>query len=147
MEIATVEKLNSIEKKLLNLPQVDCPVRHHFGPGLYIREVTLPTGAIVMGHAHKSDNMNIMLKGKMLLLGIDGSVKELVAPQTFVNPPGRKVAYILEEVIWQNVHATEETNLEILEDMFVEKSQVWLEHQELSAILEKHNIQQIPEEV
>ena len=33
-----------LEKEMLEMPQADCPVAHHFGPGIYIREVTLPAG-------------------------------------------------------------------------------------------------------
>ena len=35
-------KIEKVESHLLDLPQVECPVVHHFGPGIYIREVTLP---------------------------------------------------------------------------------------------------------
>ena len=34
-----VEKL---EAAFLEQEQADCPVQHHFGPGVYIREVVLP---------------------------------------------------------------------------------------------------------
>lgn len=132
--------IDEVEKKLLSMPQVDCPIKHHFGPGLYIREVLMPAGAIVIGHAHKKENMNIMLQGKMLLLELDGNVKELTAPQTFVNGPGRKVAYIIEDVIWQNVHATEETDLEKLEDMFIEKSPAWIEANDIAKLKESFSL-------
>jgi hypothetical protein len=39
---------------------------------------------------------------------------------TFIGKPGRKVAYILETVVFQNVYATEETDIEKLENMFIE---------------------------
>ena len=128
--------LDEIEKRLLSpeLTQVECKVEHFFGPGLYIRQVTLPAGLIVMGHAHKQDNMNIMIKGKLLLLRDDGEVATLEAPQTFVNGPGRKVAYVIEETVWQNVHATEETDLDRLEDMYIQKSQAWLEADEIKRL-------------
>jgi hypothetical protein len=39
---------------------------------------------------------------------------------TFVGKPGRKVAYIIETVVFQNIYATDETDIEKLENMFVE---------------------------
>ena len=50
----------------------------------------------------------------------DGEVVELVAPMTFVGKPGRKIAHIIETVVFQNIFATDETDIEKLELMFVE---------------------------
>jgi hypothetical protein len=36
--------VDEAEKEMLKLPQVDCPVVHHFGPNLCIREVFIPKG-------------------------------------------------------------------------------------------------------
>lgn len=93
-----------------------CPVVHHFGPGVYIREVTLPAGALVVGKTHRHAHMNLMLRGKLELHDeATGAIRVLVAPQMFVSPPGRKVARILDTVVWHNVYATEERDIERLE--------------------------------
>jgi len=120
--------IDALERQFLDLPQVDCPVTHRFGPGVYIREVFMPRGAYIIGHCHKTTHVNIMLTGRLGLLNDDGTETVLEAPQTFVAPPGRKMAYIYEDVIWQNVHATDETDVEKLEDMFLDKSPVYLAH-------------------
>lgn len=116
-----------IESALLELPQVDCPVAHHFGPGIYIREVTLPAGIYATGHAQKFEHLNILLKGKVAILS-DGEVKVLEAPLIFTGQPGRKVGYIIETCVWQNVYATSETDIDKLEAHFIDKSQTWLDH-------------------
>lgn len=120
--------VNAVEAEMLALPQVDCPVTHRFGPGVYIREVFMPKGAWVVGHYHTTPHINIMLTGVIGLMNDDGTETVLHAPQTFVAQPGRKVAYIYEDVIWQNVHATDETDVEKLEDMFLDKSAAYLDH-------------------
>ena len=51
---------DQVEAAFLEQPQADCPVTHRFGPGIYIREVLLPRGAYVVGHAHKTVHLNIM---------------------------------------------------------------------------------------
>lgn len=114
------------EAAFLEQPQVDCPVTHRFGPGVYIREVFMPAGAYIIGHHHKTTHVNIMLTGRLGLMNDDGSETIMEAPQTFVAPPGRKMAYIYEDVVWQNVHATDETDVEKLEDMFLDKSPAYL---------------------
>lgn len=120
--------VGAIEQEMLAQPQADCPVTHRFGPGIYIREVFLPRGAYVIGHLHTTAHVNIMLTGVLGLMNDNGTETILRAPQTFVAPPGRKVAYIYEDVIWQNVHATDVTDVEKLEEMFLDKSAVFLDH-------------------
>lgn len=114
---------------MLQLPQAECPVRHIFGPGLYIREVTLPAGTFAIGHYQKTAHMNIMLTGRVLMVDEYGIRTILTAPRTFMSEPGRKVGYILETVIWQNVYATNETDIEKLEATYLEKSNTFLLNQ------------------
>lgn len=112
----TEQDVLHLESAFLKEEQVDCPVTHHFGPGVYIREVIMPTGAYIIGHDHKHPQFNIMLEGRLTLIRSDGTHHELTAPQTFVGAPGKKIAYIHETVRWQNVYATAETDVETLED-------------------------------
>jgi hypothetical protein len=76
-----------------------------------------------------------MLAGRVIMINEDGSKTELVAPQTFVAGPGRKIGYILEDMVWQNIYATSETDVEKLEAMFLDKSQTWQEHQKNQQLL------------
>jgi hypothetical protein len=118
----TEQDVLHLESAFLKEEQVDCPVTHHFGPGVYIREVVMPTGAYIIGHDHKHPQFNIMLEGRLTLIRSDGTRHELTAPQTFVGAPGKKIAYIHETVRWQNVYATAETDVETLEDWLYEPS-------------------------
>lgn len=127
-----VEKL---EAAFLQAPQEECPVHHHFGPGVYIREVVLPAGSYIIGHRHNSPHLNIMLEGRLTLINADGTRAELRAPQTFVSGAGRKIAYIHETVRWQNVYATEETDVETLETQLLDKSLAYEEAQKANALL------------
>lgn len=129
---ADVERL---EAAFLQEQQVDCPVHHHFGPGVYVREVVLPTGSYIIGHRHNSPHLNIMLEGHITLINNDGTRTELRAPQTFVSGPGRKIAYIHETVRWQNVYATEETDVETLEAQLLDKSLAFEEAQRANQLL------------
>jgi hypothetical protein len=119
--------LDQMEAGLLTCPQADTTTSHYFGPGIYIREVVLPADAIVLGHAHRAECMNMLVKGKMAILE-DGAIRVLEAPFMFVSPPGRKLAYIIEEVVFQNIIATTETDVDVLEDLIVERSPVWEAH-------------------
>lgn len=125
LEVAAEHKIAALEASMLKMPQVECPVIHRFGPGIYIREVFMPRGALVIGHYHRQAHMNIMLTGKLDILLDGGPPQTLTAPMSFVAKPGRKVAYIHEDVVWQNIYATEETDIEKIENMFLIQTDVW----------------------
>lgn len=128
------KNISSLQKEMLKHEQVDCPVIHRFSPGLYIREVFLPTGAFAIGHFQKTEHLNVFLKGKVRMLNNDGSVSELSAPMIFTGKPGRKCGYIVEDVVWMNVYPTDETDVEKLEEMFLDKE---LHFEELQSIKTK----------
>jgi len=65
----------------------------------------------------------------MIIVKEDGERIELVAPMTFMGSKGRKIAYIIETVVFQNIYATEETDIEKLENMCVENTQPLLEEE------------------
>lgn len=121
------QKVDHLLAQVEQMPQVDCQTKHYFGPSIYIREVTMPAGTVVIGKPHKKEHMCVMLQGRMVVVKDDGTKQELVAPLTFVGSAGRKVAYILETTIFQNIMATDETDIDVLENMFIDNTQPALE--------------------
>jgi len=113
--------LKEAEEIMLDMPQADCPVVHRFGDGIYIREVTMPAGVLAIGHIQKFAQNNFLLQGKIAMLG-DKGVKVLEAPLFFVGDPGRKIGFVMETVVWQNIWATDETDIDKLEAMYMDKS-------------------------
>lgn len=126
--LAVVANMANAEKELLQHPQVDCPVVHHFGPNLCIRELFMPAGTLAIGHRQKFEHMNIMLSGKVMIIDEQGNTNVLTAPMIFVGKPGRKIGYVLEDMVWQNIYATDLKDVEAVENHFIEKSENWLEN-------------------
>lgn len=124
-DLAAGRTVDEVESIMLQQEQAQAPVIHRFGPGIYIREVSIPAGTLAIGHAQRLEHLNVMLKGRVTIFHEDGSTSELVAPMVFVGKPGRKVGYIHEDMVWQNIYATSETDVARLEEMFLEKSDVW----------------------
>jgi hypothetical protein len=116
------KKIGTLYDTAVAQPQIECEEKHHFGPNIYIKEVTMPAGALIIGKHHRMEHLCNMVSGRMYILQDDGSKKELVAPMTFMAKPGRKVAYILETVVFQNIYSTSETDIEKLENMCVDNS-------------------------
>lgn len=133
LNLAVEEDISEVISTMIRQDQVECPVVHHFGPGVYIREIHMPKGAFVIGHWHRGPHLNIMLTGELDMVDEHGGLTNLKAPLIKVAPAGRKVAIIREDTVWQNIYATEETDVEKLEEMFLDKdmeSDDWKEYME-----------------
>lgn len=100
----------------LDVGPAACPVQHHFAPGAYGREMTLPAGLAVVGKIHKHAHINVISKGRVQVFTEQDGVLELAAPCTFVSSPGTKrVVHVLEETVWTTVHVTDKTDLAEIE--------------------------------
>ena len=93
---------------------------HFFAEGVYGRLMKVPAGNWVVGAAHKTDHISILLKGKASITMDDGSVKYLEAPMMTVVPAGKKkMAYVLEEMWFVNIHPTDTEDLDIIESRVI----------------------------
>ena len=73
------KRLDSLASAMLQLPQAELPLKHHFSKGVYTREMYAPKGTLILGRIHKYETVNILVKGKILILSEEG-YKELEAP-------------------------------------------------------------------
>ena len=81
------------------MAQVECSLKHHFAPGVYVREIFMPAGSVIIGKIHRTEHFNIIQQGAVSLFG-DGTCEYLRAPHTFVSKPGvQKVLYIHEDCV------------------------------------------------
>jgi len=133
------EKVAELEILSLKEEQVDCPVIHTFASGIYIREVHLPAGIFAIGHHQKKEHLNIFLQGKVTMLNDDGTTEYIEAPMQFTGQPGRKCGVIHEDVVWLNIYSTNETDIETLENTYLDKSESWKESHELMNALEDNS--------
>ena len=127
---STKNKFELVEQRMLDMPQVPCSVIHRFGPGIYMREVSLPAGSLIMGHHQNFEHINVFLKGHITFFKDNGERVEMKAPMTFVGQPGRKMAYIHEDTLWMNVYKTDETDIEKLECYLLTKSDYSIQDKE-----------------
>lgn len=132
LDFSSQELVDYVTRKVMALPQADAPVAHYFAPGLYIREVTFPSGIFAIGHKQRFEQFNVFLQGKIAMVGKNGRLKELAAPMVFVGPPGQKMGYVIETVVWLNVYANpdNETNIDVLENRYLDKSGPWKEKED-----------------
>lgn len=116
------ESIVTVQSELAKLPQIDCPLKHHFAPGAYAREILLPAGSLVIGKIHKHAHVNVISQGRVSVM-TEGGRKDLQAPCTFVSDVGTKRAvYAHEDTVWTTIHVTNETDMAKLEDEIIAKS-------------------------
>jgi hypothetical protein len=124
---ADIEK---VAQELLKHPQIEMPVQHHFAPGVYTREIFMPAGIFVIGHRHKTEHLNVVLSGRATVY-YEGVVEEIKAPYIFKSGvDAQKVLFIHEDMRWATIHPTQETDLQVLEEMLIDKSAPALEFEQ-----------------
>lgn len=118
-------RIDELEAAMVeNFVQIDCPVTHLFTDGMYVREIFMPAGSLVTSKIHKTEHPFVLSKGKLLVSIDKGEWVEMEAPFTGITKPGtRRVAYILEDVIWTTFHTNPDDlrDLDEIEEMVIEK--------------------------
>lgn len=111
--------------------QVDLPVVHHFADKLYARELFIPAGTTLVGKIHKTEHLNILVKGTILIATEEGN-SILEGPQVLVTGPGTKrVGHAITDSVWITVHGgVEGTDLDKLERDLIAPSFEALEHEQ-----------------
>lgn len=107
----------------------DYPLRHHFAPGQYAREIEIPGGEFVVGRIHRHAHVNVISKGRVIVWTENGEA-ELEAPATFVTPAATKRALLtLEDTVWTTIHVnpTNETDVAKIDAELIAPSYAALE--------------------
>jgi hypothetical protein len=133
--VPTREQILQIERNISTLPQVDLPLRHHFTPGMYAREMTIPAGTLLTGKVHKTQHLNIVSAGDITVWTEHG-MRRIQAPYTFISQPGTKrVGLTHAETVWTTIHVTDETDLDRLEELLTEPSDILIEQEAIRALM------------
>jgi len=116
------EKVERLESVLMAspMPDIECPIKHYFAPGLYAREMSIPAGTVVTGAIHKTENLIVVSMGRLQIVTADGT-REVKAGDTFTCQAGMKNAVVaLEDSRWTNFMAnpSNETDVDKLVEVF-----------------------------
>lgn len=113
------EAISNLEGELLKHEQVEIEPVHHFSPGLYARELTIPKGSIVTGKIHKHPHLNVIMKGRCRVTTPFGT-EELEGPTIFESKADTKRAvYAITDTTWITFHPTEETDVRAIEEAII----------------------------
>lgn len=114
------ERVERLEHQIVQLPQVNCPVWHFFGPGLYARKMLIPKGTVLTGAVHKTEHLCI-ISGDIEVTTDEGARRITDAHAILSSKPGvKRAGYAHEDTFWTTVHATTETDLDKLVEELTE---------------------------
>ena len=132
--LPTLEQIQSLERALLACPEhVEIRPVHHFAPGVYCREITIPAGVVVVGKLHRTHHIIMLLAGDVTIYTDEG-MQRIVAPRVWHTSPGTKRAiYAHVESKLLTVHPTTETDLALIEAAIIEPEPVPVLEQEDAA--------------
>jgi hypothetical protein len=116
----------AVEEKIKSLPEAlgedPFPLIHSFAQGLYIREIHVPSNVWTVTKIHKNSHVAFLLKGTLYIREEWGD-KKITAPCYFITKAGTKrLIYHEGDVVLVTVHATEETDIEKIEEEIIAKS-------------------------
>ena len=97
----------------------------------------MPAGSFVIGYEHREEHFNVMLQGHLVMVNEDGSTADFIAPQSYSAKPGRKVAYIVEDVVWQNIfpNPTDIEDIDALEyRLLIKTDKIRLNEEQAAAV-------------
>jgi len=121
--------LAKLEQSIQVQEQIDLETKHTFSPGLYIRELHIPKGVFIIGKRHRHKTMNMLIKGKMTIYD-ENETFEVEAPFIAESEAFTKKAGLAhEDSVWINIHATNETDLDIIEKEFIIDEEEFLQLQ------------------
>lgn len=103
-----------------DMEQIKPPLEHYHTSDLYGRRIFVPGGTVVVTKIHKVEHITVALKGSCTVIDEKGIKYEVTAPAVFVTKPGtRRAVYAHTDVEWLTVHACQEQDVKVIEQMLV----------------------------
>ena len=113
--------LVAIENRMKELKTIEIEPEHIFAGGVYIRQIKIPKGTLIVGKRHRNATCNILMSGEMVLYVGNGEPPvKLRGPFLFESGKHvKKLFYCTEESVFMTVHPSEPAAVEDLEDRFI----------------------------
>lgn len=105
-------RIVSLESAIQTLPDSynmdefnDGKIKHHFGTGVYGRELFIPAGNLIVSKIHKGKTFNVIAKGRIAVICPNNGYNVYEAPYCFVSEPlTKRVVMALEDTLWITSH-------------------------------------------
>jgi mannose-6-phosphate isomerase-like protein (cupin superfamily) len=99
-------------------------INHYFGSGVYAKETLIPAGHVLVQHKHKFSHLSILASGSIELM-VDGERKIIHAPACLtIEADKHHGVKSLTDVVWYCIHATECTDMDVIDEVLIAPSDV-----------------------
>lgn len=106
-------------------------ISHHFGGGVYAKETHVPKGMVLVQHKHVHDHLSILASGRVEVI-VDGVRTERIGPDCIVIEAGKYHGIkALSDVVWFCIHATDCTDEDEVDEVFIAPDSTVLEAEEV----------------
>ena len=130
------EQIERLQAEMAVMPQVELITEHQFSPGMYMRKVFRPAGALIVGKVHKKPHFFLCAKGT-IIAWTEGGMKRLEAGDIIESQPGTKrVTLAVTDAIGITIHRTDLTDLDEIEAELIEP--------DITALFDSSNKLKIP---
>lgn len=105
-----------------------CLLNHVFAGDMYVREIFMKKGMLIVSKIHKHEHPYFIMSGEVSVLTESG-VERIKSPHRGITKIGTKrVLYIHEDTIWATVHFVgEERDLNNIEELVIAKDFIELD--------------------
>jgi len=125
------EQVMELERVMSEMPDKidpDSCTYHHFADGIYLRELFMAEGTVVVGKIHRTKHLTIIASGTVKITTDEGT-QEVTGPAVFASEAGAKKAiYAITDATLMNPHPTDETDVAKIEEEFIAPSFEALEY-------------------
>lgn len=107
-EPPTLEKIKRLQDAMVPLQCEQPEPRHFFAPGMYLRELVVPAGMLIVGKIHKHEHFLMVLKGRAEVISEFGRMT-VEAGHISISPAGvKRIVLALEDTQFVTVHVNKE---------------------------------------
>ena len=91
--------------EMVDIPQVECPLLHFHPPGVFVRQITMPKGSLILSRMHHVEHAYTISKGSCRVWTAEDGVQDYVAPWTGITKPGTvRILFMHEDTVWTTYH-------------------------------------------
>jgi hypothetical protein len=135
-------KIFRLEDMLASLPGAmigdspECPLKHDFADGIYMRQIRIPKGTVLTGKIHRHRHPNVLLSGECIVYTEGRGPEHLKAPLAMISEPGTKRAiYAMSDLHWITFHNVgDERDLAKIEDWVIAPTYAQLEREKIEEL-------------
>ena len=84
--------------------------QHHFGAGVYAKEMHIPKGHVGVSHKHNYDHLSILARGKVAVVTDEHKIIYDAPAVVTIRARMHHAIYALEDTVWYCIHPTDETD-------------------------------------